>query len=402
MVTIMRPTRMPLRSRVVFTVVCGLLGLGAGGGQAQGAQGTEQARQGQPAVLSWGADARAGYFGSRTQGRNGVQEPWRDVFAMRVRVGTEARMASGLTARARIAGRFGTGQRGVEWYLRNHAPSTGGLAPGQVSLDELHLEYRPSGLWRVRLGRMQTRADRMGLLGKSLDRKDSGNTRVTWTDGAHLTYGTAGGWNADVIVQRNAGEGPSNVARPPLRYTDPDNRLTVFAAIGSRDPRGALVQRGLAITYTPDVLHGDGAGGAKDYLAVVGRAALQWDLGGAQRRLVLAGEAGYAPQTPTRAEMAVGGEGHVSGLAGHVSTTVYDLAPGHHVGVVYGRAEPGWLISPDYRNNGHLVEGRYQWKVTAAHSIETRLRWRRDIHELSGAERPREDLDLYVRLTTSF
>lgn len=358
-----------------------------------------------PPVLTWSADARLGYFGSRTQGRNGTTDPWRDVFASRVRLGAAARFAPWVAVRGRLAGRFGTGQHGVELVLSDHVPSTGGLGPGQVSVDELHVEARPADEWRVRVGRMQTRADRMGLLGKSLDRKDSGNTGVTWTDGAHATYSAPGGWTADLIVQRNAGDGPPNVARPPLEYTDPSSRVTVFAAVGSRRAWGPVVQRGLAVTYTPDVLRADGESGspATDYIGLVARGALQWGMGGSDRRLVLAGEVGYAPNTPTREATGVPGSGtRVGGLAGQVSTTLYDVAPGHHLGVVYGRAEAGWLISPDFRNNGHLVEARYQWRLTGNYSIETRMRWRRDIRQLTGADRPREDVDMYLRLTTSF
>jgi len=30
-----------------------------------------------------------------------------------------------------------------------------------------------------------------------------------------------------------------------------------------------------------------------------------------------------------------------------------------------GRADPGWLISPDFRNNEILSEVRYEWKIAA-------------------------------------
>jgi hypothetical protein len=368
-----------------------------------------EAQEGSAPVVTWSPDARLGYFGARTHNRDGSTTPRRDAFLVRLRLGSEARLTERLRAGVRVAGRFGTGQQGVDLYLRDHAPTSGGLVPGQVSLDELYVDYQPADRWRVRVGRMQTRADRMGLLGKSLDRKDSGNTAVTWTDGARLMHTTRGGWSTDLIVQRNPAEGPTNVARPPLSFTDARSRVTVFAAVGSRERWGPVVQRGVAITYMPgalpaDATDGTAAEGTRDYVALVGRGALGWGLGAGARRFVLAGEAGFAPTTPSRSAVGLdAGDGNeTGGLAVHLSGTIYDIAPGHNAGVAYGRLEPGWLISPDYRHNNHLAEGRYQWRITPDYSIESRVRWRRDLYLLSGSSRARDDLDAYFRLTLSF
>lgn len=381
-----------------LVLMCGVVPLARAGAQ-----------ESPPPVVTWRPDARLGYFGARTHNRDGSITPRSDAFLARLRLGSEARLTEKLRAGVRVAGRLGTGQQGVDFQLRDHAPTSGGLVPGQVSLDELYLDYRPADRWRLRVGRMQTRADRMGLLGKSLDRKDSGNTAVTWTDGARLMHTTRGGWSTDLIVQRNPEEGPTNVARQQLSFTDARSRVTVFAAVGSRERWGPVVQRGVAITYMPGALPaaataGTADGGAKDYVALVGRGALEWAVGAGGRRFVLAGEAGFAPNTPSRSAMglAAGDGNETGGLAVHLSGTLYDITPGHNAGVAYGRLEPGWLISPDYRHNNHLVEGRYQWRITPDYSIESRVRWRQDLHMLSGASRARDDLDAYVRLTLSF
>lgn len=360
-----------------------------------------QAQDADKGPLSWSADARLGYFGSRRDDRDGSTSDLNELRA-RLRLAADARLASALSARVRLAGRFGTEQDDLDFYIPDHAPSIDGLLLGQISFDEIYLNYRPADRWNVRLGRMQTKFELMGVAPKGLDRNDSPNVDITWTDGARLTYSMPSGWNADLILQHNAEEGPTNVLRPPLDFAE--SPVTFFAAMGSTKRKGAFVQRSVELTYIPQALRVDGAGRLEDYIGVVGRAAMAWPLSAGARRFLLGGEVGYAPNAPTHASLGTGAaaDGEAGGLAFQVTASLFDVAPGHHVGLVYGRTEPGWLIAPDFRNNNHLLEGRYQWRITAAYSMEGRLRWRRDLHQLTNASEFRDDRDAYLRLSLKF
>jgi hypothetical protein len=138
-----------------------------------------------------------------------------------------------------------------------------------------------------------------------------------------------------------------------------------------------------------------------DYLGIAGRMAMQWRLAGGMR-FVWAGEAGFAPNTSTEAALRLSGSGRASGLAFQTSVNLVDFAPGHGVGLVYGQAGGGWLLSPDFGNNQELLELRYQWKLSATQSIETRVRQRRDLEQRTDAARKRVDDDVYVRFTQRF
>src|SRR3546814_7018648 len=83
------------------------------------------------------------------------------------------------------------------------------------------------------------------------------------------------------------------------------------------------------------------------------------------------------------------------------SASVYDFAPKHHIGVAIGRADAGWLLSPDYRPNDSSAEIRYQWQFLPKTSMEARVRERRELEHPAGT-RERIDRDVYVRLTHKF
>jgi hypothetical protein len=361
-----------------------------------------------PPRFTWSADVRIGYYSLQRTERTGLTTDRPD-FRGRLRLGAGARIAGPLEARARVAARLSTEQESTTFHLRDHAPTVDGLRFGEATLDEAYLHYRPSARWSVRAGRMQTKFALADLQGKSLDRGDSPNTDVTWTDGAHVTYGAAGGWRSHLIVQHNAPEGPTNVLRSPLAFDLSRSRLTLFAAVENTTQWGPVVQRGLDVTYIPGALRIDGEGAATrgevaDYTAIVARGSLAWPLGRGHGRFSIGGELGYAPNTPSRQSLRIGDE--ASGRAGstgvQIGLTLADAIPAHRFGVVYGRTEAGWLIAPDFRNNDRLLEGRYQWAFQRNHSFEARLRHRQDLEPIVGAGRKRRDLDFYLRITSRF
>jgi hypothetical protein len=352
--------------------------------------------------ITFGGDVRTGYYHLERDHRDGDHSTTRD-FRARIRPWLGFRLSPVIDARVRVAGRFSTAQDGMELYLEPHAPTTDGLELGQATVDEAYLNLRAGSRWNVRLGRMQTKFALADLLAKSLDRGDSPNTDVTWTDGGHVTFTVGGGWRSHLIVQHNSRRGPSNVLRAPLDFERDASRVTVFAAIENATRQDPISQRALDVTFIPGALRG-ADGGAEDYIAVVARGMLTWPLPVTGSPVGMGGELGYAPNTPSRSVLNLGddGSGDVSGLAYQVAATVSDIVAGHRLGIVYGRIQPGWLIAPDFRNNDELVELRYQWVIARGHSMEARVRRRDELHRPLGAARDRRDTDVYVRYSLRF
>lgn len=355
-----------------------------------------------PGEFAFSGDARMGYFGREREDRNGSRSDESD-WRIRIRPGVLWQVTPTLSAKARFAGRYSSDDSNDNHYeFFTSIPQSDGLGFGDSIIDELNLRYK-AGNWDVKVGRMQTSFELEGIAKKSLSRNDSPNTDITWTDGIHARYGDTAGWNYHVIVQRSEDDGPTTVRRSPLAFTESASHATYYFGMERKDPKGRFLQLGWDLTYIPSALRTDGsaAGRIDDYLGIAGRMALQWSLAGAMR-FVWAGEAGYAPYRPTDAALRLPGSGDASGLAFQTSINLADFAPGHGVGFVYGQAGGGWLLSPDFGNNQELLELRYQWKLSATQSIETRVRQRRDLEQRTDAARKRVDDDVYVRFTQRF
>jgi hypothetical protein len=254
------------------------------------------------------------------------------------------------------------------------------------------------------VGRLQTAFELAGVAGGSLDRSDSPNVDITWTDGAHVRYRTEGGWNLHGILQRNAAEGATNVRLPPLSFEDSNSRVTYFAALESTEPYGPIVQRALDLSYLPSSLRTEGSaqGPLEDYLAFVGRLAAQWPAGRGDTKWLLGTELGYAPNTPSRPAVGTGTSGTTGGFAWQVQLSLLDVFPGHSFALQHGRADPGWLISPDFRNNEILSEVRYEWKIDERQAFTFRFRRRDEMQMLTDAVRKRRDDDFFLRYTLKF
>ncbi len=358
-----------------------------------------------PRAVVLDGDARTGYFQLNRTDRDGSAVTSGDL-RTRLRTGVGVRFSDAVNLRVRIAGRFSTDQETTQFYLHSYAPAPDGLRLGQATVDEAYLNIRPGEDWNLRLGRMQTKFSLGDLMGKSLDRADSPNTDITWTDGGHLSYLAPGGWSSHLVLQHNSPIGASNSFRAPLAFADADSRVTIFAGVEDLRQKGPVAQRGIGITYVRDALPEEATGNTRpgDYVAIAGRGSLSWPVGQASTRLLVGGEAGYAPFTPTRASLGLAGadDAHARGVAVQVAASLMDFVPGHRLGLAYGRTQAGWLISPDFRNNDELVEIRYQWIIASGHSVEARVRHREELRPLITAAERRDDLDFYVRYSLKF
>ena len=119
-------------------------------------------------------------------------------------------------------------------------------------------------------------------------------------------------------------------------------------------------------------------------------------------KFMLAGEVGYAPNTPKRGVVKTGTSGDADGLAAQITFNFIDIIPRHSAGLVLGRAGDGWLLSPDFSPNANLIEARYKWAIDKKQAIEARVRNREDIKQLVGSAFKREDVDYYLRYTYKF
>lgn len=354
-------------------------------------------------TLSWSADLRGGGYSLHRDDRDGSTDTT-DELRARIRLGLEAKLADAWHAKARVAGRYSSYENDNHFQFFSSVPSDDGLRRGDSTIDELYLSYRPDERWQVTIGRMQTKFELAGVAKKSLDRNDSPNVDITWTDGLRVTRKGESGWNSHFILQRNLAAGPTNVMRSPLGFTEDDSRVMAFMSLENSKPLGPIVQRAIDISYLPDALRQDGAeeGRIENYWGLVGRLAAQWPIGGGTTKFMLAGEGGYAPNTPTEAAMNTGTSGDTGGIAAQLTFNFIDILPNHSFGLVYGLVEAGWLLSPDFRNNNSLIEGRYQWRIDSARSIEVRLRERQDLDSIIDTQRDRTDRDFYVRYTQNF
>ena len=357
----------------------------------------------EPGEWKFSGDFRGGWFASERTARDGAETD-QGAFNARIRLALEHQLDERWKVRTRAAGRFSTDQDGNAFYLRGYAPARTGAAFGDVTLDEAYLGYQaPEDGLRLRVGRFQTAFALPGVASKGLDRNDSPNIDINWTDGVHLDVPVAGGWRGHLVAQYRHREGSGSVAHAPLDFHDRDSRATLFAGLENTRPLGPIVQRMVSVTWMPDSLADQGLAhpSRSDYTAVDARIAAEWPLREGGPKLVAGVEAAYALDTPLEQAVGTGGTGDAGGLAWQVLGSVYDFVPNHNIGVAIGRAEAGWLLSPDYRPNDTSAEVRYQWKFAPATSMEARVRERREIDHPAGT-RERVDRDVYVRVTHRF
>ncbi len=279
------------------------------------------------------------------------------------------------------------------------------LERGKFTFDELFLHVFRSDRFDVAIGRMQTKlVTRAGVFAKSLDRADSDNANITWTDGFHGTMQHASGWETQVFVQHNSAGGAGNVRRSPLDFSSGSSRLSYVVALENTRPAGVIVQRAFDVNYLPKSLQKDGVstGRVEDYWGFVGRLVAEWPLGDGDARLRIAGEAAYAPETPARSAVDLGTSGDVGGTAWNVVVSLQDFRPGHSIGLNYGRIDPGWLLSPDFGDNEEQIEIRYRWTISQSMFLELRARTRKDLEQRGTAVQKRDRFDVFLRATWRF
>ncbi len=350
---------------------------------------------------TYGADLRSGLFASEREARDGEKQRATRAEA-RLRAWLQNDFADGWRFRTRLAGRVSTEGNDFGLKLDRYRASPTGTNAGEVHVDEFYLARVFAGAghqWR--LGRFQTAINLPIVPGKSLDRNDSSNVGIGWTDGIHWQARISDTWTSHLIGQLNHRRGAGNTVRPPLDFSQSGSRLGGHFALEATEHPGPLVMRVFSVNWIPDALAVDGRTGdiRADYVTATAKTAAAWPIGSRGMRLLVAGELGQSFNRPRPGALSLSGEGRVSGNAYQLSANLLDIVPGHHLGAVYGRAGAGWLTSNDYRNNDELFEVRYQRRFTPDLSLEIRYRWRRELEPRIGAGRLQVDEDVYARFT---
>ena len=349
-------------------------------------------------------DVRSGYFATDVDQRDGTSDNT-DEFAFRVRYGVNVGFTDHIRLKARLATVCTDSDCDPNVDVSRTPANTTNIDQGDIVLDELYMDLFQRDRWDVGLGRMQTRAvTRGGVFVSSLTRLTSTNVSVNWTDGLAVRYQAANGWNSYAIAQYNNSDGSSTLARAPLDFDDDDSRVSYFYSLENRKPWGLITQRAIDVSYMPSALlaEGDVDGPVDDYWNVAGRFAARWPVDPENASLIVSGELGYAPQTPSERGVGTGTGGDVDGWAWHLEASWMDFRAGHSIGVNYGRTDPGWLISPVYRANEETFVVRYHWRPKRRIQLEIQSRWREDLDGLVNAARRRDTFDWRVRLTWLF
>jgi len=349
-------------------------------------------------------DLRVGYFRTDTDERDSSERSTSEIRG-RIRMGGNFNIKDKLIIRGRLASTCSTDECNPELVVDSALPTGSSIELGDITLDQLYIHGYRREKFDVAIGRLQTKfVSRAGVYAKSLDRNDSNNVNVNWTDGVHGVWHVKQDVAGHLILQKNQADGTGSVRRGPIDFNDDDSRITYFLAWESMRRVGPINQRGVDITYMPKSLLKDGGrtGRIKDYIGVVGRFATSWPAGSTGPRLNIAGEIGYAPETPTRAAMGLVGDGDTDGFAWFVTASVLDFRPGHSAGINYGRTDAGWLLSPQFRENDELIEIRYVWRRSRDLAVDVRVRRREELEQVENSGRKRDELDFFARFTLGF
>jgi hypothetical protein len=347
------------------------------------------------------ADIRVGYFDKEIDERDADSRS-EDFVGSRWRLRTEADINQYLRIVGRIAGLCSSNDCDPNLVLEDSIPTTNGMTDGDITVDEAYLHWFRLDRFDLALGRLQTKfVARGGVFAKSLDRNDSNNINVNWTDGLHATFRGTNGWVPHLILQHNSPDGASNVRRGPLDFDDSGARVSYFFGMESRKRTKFFLQRGLDISYLPKSLlkEGELSGLREDYYGIVFRTANRWPERDEGIRLRVAAELGYAPETQTRAAAGLVGDGDVDGLAWNVVLSLMDFRPNHSIGINYGEVDAGWLLSPQFRQNESLVEIRYLWRKNQRLAFDFRIRRRKEMEQQTLTVGKREETDVFIRLT---
>lgn len=347
-------------------------------------------------------DWRVDVSSSHTDRRDGRSDS-AETFKSRLRIGLRRQLNEQWRFSGRLASHVSSAGNDFDLRLERYRSSPTGSAYGEVNPDELFLQWRPGVAGQsLTFGRFQTSFGLPALNSKNLDRKDSSD--IGWTDGLYWQSPVGGGWEAHLIAQLNHRHGTGNTVRRPLNFDRSGSRISGWAGLRSTERVGPVRLRMLSLFWMPDTLAPQGIAQARreDYVAAIAKLAADWTLSNGVTRFGLGGEFGHAFNRPDRQAMRLEGPGDVGGNGWQLTASLFDFRPGHDLGLVWGRAEAGWLLSGKLRENGDLLELRYNYQLPHGFLLSARARLREDLQLQQGAERLQRDRNFRLRLSRKF
>ncbi len=349
------------------------------------------------------ADARVGYIRQERDERDATTSTTTN-WQGRFRLSSSNRITDWAIFNARLAVTCTTDACDPDLTLDPSETTTSSIDEGDLTFDEFYIHIFRLEKFDAAFGRLQTKfTTRAGVFAKSLDRNNSNNFNINWTDGLHGTYHVSEESIFHFIAEYNDADGVSNVRRAPLDFTDSGARTSYFVSWEDLGQWGPVIQRGFNITYLPSALLKDGlqTGPTEDYFGIVARMVAAREFGTKGRRLNVGGEIGYAPETPLQSAVGLPGSGDTGGFAWAVYASIMDIWPNHSIGINISATDPGWLLSPQYRPNEDLLEIRHLWRKRRDLALEIRVRFREDRDRYEGQEK-RDETDYFARFTIGF
>ena len=357
-----------------------------------------------PEKIRLSGSFRPVFYGIETRDRQG--DTSRDyTLNARLQLRAEYDISPKLTFRTRLAARLSSDQDRMKFVLDDHTSPSGSYPAGTATFDEFVLSWRMHPDLVLSAGRFQARFALAGFIPKGVDRYYGSNLSISHTDGVWIRWDAHRSWRMHLVAHHNSYRGSTHAARAPLAFDEPAARAGAFVNMEHRKQDGLWVQREVSVSVLPASF--DRNGTTRSYTAVSTRLMMRlpW-----QCRFFgywIGGEAGYIPVAPTPASagMSVPESRTLIGpsaVAWQVAAYANGLSGRHRLGVLYGQAEPQWLISTSFRPNNTLSEVRYRYTFSERLNFEVRYRFRTDLFRPDGVDFTRQDRDFYARFTWRF
>lgn len=347
-------------------------------------------------------DVRFGYFSQMGEQRDGSDLNVHEM-RLRSRTGLRINIHENVYLQTRYGIRMTSRDIHLDPALHKSAAGNGGLKMGEGAFDEAYINISASDHFSFRVGRFQTNYSVSGVISNSIQRHDSPNTDVAWTDGVMLRLKPAQLWSTDFILQYHYHNPPTNIFRSPIQITTDDSPISLYTSITRSIENRAIEYVAMDINYTPNGLIENSAGDRTDYFAASLKSRLLWDIG-TGRELQWGGEIAYSFNRPDKEMVGfINSSGEKAGGFGLQSNlSVINLFENQHLGFIAATLEPSLLTSSDYWNNILLLEIRHQYVFNSRLSTETRIRYRGDLKKLDTADQKRWQIFPYARLTYRF
>ncbi len=352
--------------------------------------------------FQYNIDLRPVYYYVNTTDRDGTEQTDRTI-NLRARLRLSYQLSNNLIFRVRAATRLSSNQESFRFLLEDHTGGSGSYPAGTATLDELMLRWQITPEVRLTAGRFQGRFPLVGHIPKGVDRYYASNLSISHTDGIWLEWDATDAWRLHLIGSHNSPDGSSHAARSPLRFdASGAARVTGYANIQHRNTKDRWAQREFSISVTPKNFYRDSE--LRNHVALSTRWMYRPAFTISGEEYLLGGEVGFIPVAPRPSDGGLQisddsvflGRSAVSWMLSAYVNNIFDR---HRVGILYGQAEPHWLISASFAPNSTMAELRYRYTIASWIHYEFRFRLRDEIHKPADAVQTRQIFDFYTRFT---